>query len=94
MPTDGQGAADVEVELATARWDASDCIYVGTETAVVNAFVIDYRVVNAVSMAVLAIMILYGLSLYLSKRTETYLRPFIAYASLLMFWLAMTNAPQ
>lgn len=94
LPTDGQGAADVEVELATARWDASDCIYVGTETAVVNAFVIDYRVVNAVSMAVLAIMILYGLSLYLSKRTETYLRPFIAYASLLMFWLAMTNAPR
>ncbi len=92
LPKDGQGVAHVEIEIATGRWDVSDRMYVGTEPAVVNAFVIDYRAVNAVSMAVLAVMILYGFSLYLSKRTEAYLRPFIAYASFLMFWLVMTNA--
>lgn len=84
----------VDLEVSTGRWDSSDQVYVGSESAVVDTFVVEYRVVNAIAMATLAVMVLYGSSLYLSKKTESYLRPFIAYTLLLSFWLIMTNAPR
>lgn len=85
--------AAFEVNISTGRWDASDQIFIGTEYSVMNTFVIEYRIASAVVLTVLVIMLLYGLSLYLSKKTETYLRPFLAYTSLLAFWLLMINTP-
>lgn len=81
----------IRLEIYTERWDSSDQIYVGSEYTIQQTFLLRYRILRAVVLAILFLMLFYGLSLYYFKRSERYLRYFLAYMALLVVWLMITG---
>lgn len=81
----------IRLEIDTERWDSSDQIYVGSEYAIQQTFLLHYRILRAIVLAILFLMLFYGFSLYYFKRSERYLRYFLAYMALLVVWLMITG---
>ena len=82
----------VRLEILTGRWGSSDQVYLGTNLAITQTFLLNYRIIRTVGLTALIIMLIYGLSLYWFKKSEQYLRHFLAYMALLILWLSMTGS--
>lgn len=83
----------VDIAVHTERWNRSDAIYLGSESAVFDAFFLLERTLRTIALTALAVMLVYALSLFLVKRTERGLVPFIAYTAFLIAWLCISRLP-
>lgn len=81
----------VVLELETLGWVGADNVYIGTHDAIYDSFYLLEQGMKVCALTMLAVMVLYALSLFLAKRSETYLIPFVAYAAFLIVWIALVG---
>lgn len=78
-------------EVEANGWSGSDALYIGSPDAVHDVFWLFNHVTKICALTMLAVMVVYALSLFLAKRSETYLIPFVAYTLFLIVWIAFAN---
>lgn len=83
----------VKLEVLTDRWSRADALYLGTESSVFDAFFLLERTLRTVALTALAVMLLYTLSLFIAKPSETDLVPFVSYSAFLVVWLLLGAMP-
>lgn len=90
--SDGAAAArSVTLTVAVPTWGGADTVYIGTHDAIYDAFYLLDRGMEVCALTMLAVMVVYALSLFLAKRSETYLIPFVAYMVFLIVWIALVG---
>ena len=90
---EGEAGEDLilRFEVAANGWSGSDALYIGSPDAVHDVFWLFNHATKICALTMLAVMVVYALSLFLAKRSETYLIPFVAYTSFLIVWIAFAN---
>lgn len=81
----------VTLAVSTPVWGGADAVYIGTHDAVYDAFYLLDRGMEVCALTMLSVMVVYALSLFLAKRSETYLIPFVAYMAFLIVWIALVG---
>lgn len=85
--------SSITLEVRTDRWSRSDALYLGSESGVFDAFFLLERTLRTIALTAVAVMFVYVLSLFLVKRNEQDLVPFIAYTAFLIGWLLVVRLP-
>lgn len=82
---------EITLELQTRGWTGADSLYIGNHDAIYDSFYLLEQGMKVCALTMLAVMTLYALSLFLAKRSETYLIPFVAYSVFLIVWIALVG---
>lgn len=89
---EGSGPQAVDVVLEADVWRSSFGVYLGSQDAVFGSFFLLDRTLRTACLATLVVVLVYALSFYWHKRSETYLRPLIGYVAFLVVWLVWDGA--